>query len=138
MSAQRRGSAAWERVAQAFRARFANWGLEIPAANLKARRPGFIQSQGWLIQYTFGRNARGEYMDYYASNRWTDDTHVRLYASGREQHLAALGGSEVCALDELEAARARALRRDRQVARMLIKKGFDKFTLPMMILISPP
>ena len=67
-----------------------------------------------------------------------DDTDLRPYTSGQAQCLSALGGSEMCSLNELEAGRTAALRRDRRVARMLIKKGFDKFALPMLLFIYPP
>jgi hypothetical protein len=66
-------------IAQAFKTEFAHWGLEIPPELLAARKAGFIQSEGWLIQFLFGKDARGEYMDYYASHRMTSDSHVRLY-----------------------------------------------------------
>jgi hypothetical protein len=70
-------------IAQAFREDFAHWDLEIPPELLASRAPGYIQAAGWLIQFVFGSDSRGEYLDYYASHRLTDDSHVRLYANGR-------------------------------------------------------
>jgi hypothetical protein len=124
-----------DRIARAFQADFAHWGIEIPPASLASREPGFIQAAGWLIQFTFGRNSRGEYLDYYASHRITDDSHVRLYATGRRQHLASLAGFFLTSLDPTEAKHLEAayLRRNRRIARKLATKGFDKFTVNMLL-----
>lgn len=123
------------RIAQAFRADFANWGLEIPPEVLVSREPGFIQAAGWLIQFTFGSDSRGEYLDYYASHRMTDDSHVRLYETGRRQRLASLASFFVTSSDPREARRLEAayLRRNRRIARKLAAKGFGKFTINMLL-----
>jgi len=123
------------RIAQAFRADFANWGLEIPPGLLASREPGFIQADGWLIQFTFGSDSRGEYLDYYASHRMTDDSHVRLYETGRRQRLASLASLFVTSPDPREARRLEAayLRRNRRIARKLAAKGFDKFSVNMLL-----
>ncbi len=123
------------RIAQAFRADFANWGLEIPPEALASREPGSIQAAGWLIQFTFGRDSRGEYLDYYASHRMTDDSHVRLYETGRRQRLASIAGMYVTSSDPGEARRLEAayLRRNKRVARKLATKGFNKFSINMLL-----
>jgi hypothetical protein len=123
------------RIAQAFRADFAKWGLEIPPELLASREPGFIQAAGWLIQFTFGSDSRGEYLDYYASHRMTDDSHVRLYETGRRQHLASLASFFVTSSDPKEAKRLEAayLRRNGRIAQRLAAKGFDKFTVNMLL-----
>jgi hypothetical protein len=122
-------------IAQAFRADFANWGLEIPPEALASREPGFIQAAGWLIQFAFGRDSRGEYLDYYASHRMTDDFHVRLYETGRRQRLASIAGMYVTSSDPGEARRLEAayLRRNKRVARKLAAKGFNKFSINMLL-----
>ena len=122
-------------IAQAFRADFANWGLEIPPEALVTCEPGFIHAAGWLIQFTFGRDSRGEYLDYYASHRMTDDSHVRLYETGRRQRLVSLAGIYVTSSDPGEARRLEAayLRRNRRIARKLAAKGFNKFSINMLL-----
>jgi hypothetical protein len=122
-------------IAQAFRADFANWGLEIPPEALASREPGFIQAAGWLIQFTFGRDSRGEYIDYYASHRMTYDSHVRLYETGRRQRLASIAGMYATSSDHGEARRLEAvyLRRNKRVARKLAAKGFNKFSINMLL-----
>jgi hypothetical protein len=110
------------RIAQAFRSDFANWGLEIPPELLASREPGFIQAAGWLIQFTFGSDSRGEYLEYYASHRMTDDSHVRLYESGRRQRLASLSSFFVTSSDPTEAKRLEAayLRRNRRIEGLFV------------------
>jgi hypothetical protein len=122
-------------IAQAFRADFANWGLEIPSQALASREPGFIEAAGWSIQFTFGRDSRGEYLDYYASHRMTDDSHVRLYETGRRQRLASLTSIYVTSSDSGEAKRLEAayLRRNRRIASKLAAKGFNKFSINMLL-----
>jgi hypothetical protein len=76
------------RAVTAFEQDFARWDLHLPADAIEARRGGQIRHAGWSIRYNFGRDAQGEYLDYYASPRDVhddppgDDWHVRLYASG--------------------------------------------------------
>ena len=122
-------------IAKAFRADFKNWGLEIPPEALASREPGFIQAAGWLIQFTFGRDSRGEYLDYYASHRMTDDSHVRLYETGRRQRLASLAGMYVTNSNPEEAKRLEEayLRRNRRIASKLAAKGFNKFSINMLL-----
>lgn len=123
------------RIAELFAGDFAHWRLQLPAEALQARQPGHIQDQGWLIQYAFGRNRRGEFLDYYAAHRMSDDCHVRLYASGRREHLSALASAYLTSPHPEEARRLRAayVRRNRRVARHLVAKGFDKFTINMAL-----
>ncbi|HPR63342.1 MAG TPA: hypothetical protein PK014_03905 [Thermoanaerobaculia bacterium] len=124
-----------ENIKRNFEREFKRWKLELPEEDLRLRRSGFIQQEGWLIQYVFGRNRFGEYLDYYACHRMTDDEHVRLYESGRRQYLSALGGMYVTSQDPVDAARLEKafLRRNRRIARKLVAKGFDRFTINMML-----
>jgi hypothetical protein len=122
-------------IAQAFKTDFAHWGLELSLELLKARQAGFIQAEGWLIQFTFGIDRRGEYLDYYACHRMTIDSHVRLYESGRRQNLATLSDFLIQSPDPVEAKRRETAyyRRNGRVARQLAAKGFDKFTINMAL-----
>ena len=122
-------------IAQVFKTDFAHWGLEIPPELLESRQAGFIQADGWLIQFKFGQDARGEYLDYYASHRMTSDSHVRHYESGRCQNLATLSDFLITSPDPLENKRRQDAyyRRNSRVARQLAAKGFDKFTINMAL-----
>jgi hypothetical protein len=79
-----------DQIARVFAARFAHWGITLPAENLESRSSGHIQRSGWLIQFCFGRDEKDDYLDYYASHRMTDDDHVRVYEHVTQVELAAL------------------------------------------------
>jgi hypothetical protein len=82
-----------QRAVEAFDNDFRRWHLHLPAEAIESRRAGQIRDAGWSIRYNFGRDARGDYLDYYASPRDVrddppgDDWHVRLYASGERATL---------------------------------------------------
>ncbi len=73
---------------EAFEQDFAQWDLHLPADAITTKRGGQIRDAGWSIRYNFGDDARGEYLDYYATghdvvdNPPGDDLHVRIYESG--------------------------------------------------------
>ncbi len=77
-----------DRAVEAFENDFARWDLHLPPDAVEARRAGHVQHAGWSVLFNFGRDGRGEYLDYYASPRNVtddppgDDWHVRLYESG--------------------------------------------------------
>ena len=55
-------------LAQAFKTDLAHRELEIPPEQLAARQARFIHVESWLIQFKFGQDQRGEYLDYYGIN----------------------------------------------------------------------
>lgn len=113
-------------VASQFRNHFHHWKIRLPAEDLEARRPGRIHKGGWAIWYLFGRDERGEYVDYYASHRMTEDSHVRLRCGMRPEELPTIIGMRRVSPDPDEDARWEALHtaRNREIARTLDEKGF--------------
>lgn len=61
-------------IADTFSKHFSHWDITLPEKDLKKRSNGYIQKAGWLIQYCFGEDDKGEYLDYYAAHRMTDDS----------------------------------------------------------------
>jgi hypothetical protein len=59
---------------------FAHWEIRLPSDAVEHRKRGKIVQAGWAIWYLFGFDEKGEYLDYYASHRMTNDRHVRIYA----------------------------------------------------------
>jgi hypothetical protein len=116
-----------------FAKRFAHWGITLPAENLRLRSAGHIEKGGWLIQFCFGHDEKGDYLDYYASHRMTDDDHVRLYADGTKIELAALGGLQLTSTDPVEAKRLEEefFETNRKITEELVAKGFNLFTINM-------
>lgn len=61
-----------------FNDEFSPWDIRLPARDMKLQRRGRILDAGWAIWYLFGTDEKGEYLDYYASHRMTNDRHVRI------------------------------------------------------------
>ena len=116
-----------ELIKKKFDEYFSNWKIELPNENLNERLNGYIQLSGWLIQYCFGTENGIEYLDFYASHRMTNDRHVRIYANGEIIHLPAFWG--FYNVDSKEAYD----KNNMKVTKLLIEKGFDKFTINMQL-----
>jgi hypothetical protein len=93
-----------------FNSEFAHFGISLPADAVKRKR-GKIVARGWAIWYLFGSNVEGDYLDYYASNRMTDDRHFRIFSDGRCETLPTISSFE-------------HFTDNQEVARMLEEKGF--------------
>jgi hypothetical protein len=78
------------KIHEVFADYFKNWGIKLPTDALEGRQPGEIRSHGWRIQYQFGTNDRGAFLDFYASHRMTNDRHWRIYDSGETEDLPVL------------------------------------------------
>jgi hypothetical protein len=114
------------KIERRFRLAFAPWGIALPPEEVRERRRDKIVEAGWAIWYLFGEDERGEYLDYYASHRMTDDRHVRIYEDGTEELLPAVSTFRFLSADPEEDARlvAEYLEHNRRVGRMLEEKGF--------------
>ena len=113
-------------IARAFAKTFEHWNIEIPAHDLAKRKPGKIVEAGWSIWYLFGSNEKGEYLDYYASHRMTDDRHVRVHANGEEEDLPVLSEFYVSSDDPAEDKRRRDeyYAENQRTEKILKEKGF--------------
>ena len=81
------------------------------------------------------KRRKGEYLDYYAAHRMTDDSLVRIYYDGRVETLPALSSFLMLSDDPVEAKRLKYEyeEHNREVVKMLNEKGFDKFTINMFL-----
>lgn len=115
------------KIEAGFNASFAQWQIRLPAAAIASRRRGRIQQAGWLIWYLFDTDEQGEYLDYYASHRLSDDLHVRMRADGGREDLPALRRGFYTSRNPGEAARleAECYAQNQLVAELLAAKGFD-------------
>lgn len=77
-------------IAGEFAKHFAHWNIRLPPDDLAQARAGLIRDQGWSIRYIFGSNDRGDYVEYYATHRMTNDRRVRIYTSGEVESLPAI------------------------------------------------
>jgi len=105
---------------------FAHWEIRLPPDAIAERRRGKIVKRGWAIWYLFGTDERGEYVDYYASHRMTNDRHVRIYADGSKKDLPTILSSRRCSEDPEADARLEAEFQDSnaKTAKILEDKGF--------------
>jgi len=118
------------KIEEAFADYFEHWGIRLPAEALQARQSGEIRSHGWAIQYQFGTNERGAFLDFYASHRMTNDRHLRIYESGRTEELPAYFDMIVYPANATKNQREQAEREYRQhnakVSEELKRKGFRR------------
>jgi hypothetical protein len=77
-------------AAELFNRDFSRWAIRLPPEDVAHRHRGRINQEGWAIWYLFGTEDRGEYLDYYAAHRMTDDRHIRIYASGEREDLPTI------------------------------------------------
>ncbi len=109
-----------------FNGTFSAWGICLPFENATNRRRGKIVKAGWSIWYLFGSDQKGEYLDYYASHRMTNDRHVRIYANGEEEGLPTIAEYRLGSQDSEEDKRLEAeyYAENQRIGKMLEEKGF--------------
>lgn len=78
-------------IEEQFNARFARHHIVLPPEDIAQRKSGEIVQGGWAIEYLFGADEKGEYLDYYAVHKmhWGAD-HCRLYENGERQELPTM------------------------------------------------
>ena len=114
------------RIEAQFKQSFLPWGIELPREAIEARQRGIIVEAGWTIWYLFGSDDSGEYLDYYSSNRMTNDSHVRISEDGRVEGLESLWEMRETSEDPDENARLENefWEHNERVAKLLEAKGF--------------
>lgn len=117
-----------DNLAQIFEAYFGQWDIRLPAEAVATRQPGRLAAGGWTIHYLFGRDERGEYLDFYATHRMTNDRHVRIRASGETEMLPAIVDEIVYPPDATDEQRRQIeqeyRRHNIEVSDALRRKGF--------------
>ena len=115
-------------IERVFNEAFRPFQISLAPEDLAQKRRGGIVQRGWAIWYLFGADARGEYMDYYAAHRMTNDRHVRIYADGTTESLPALCSMYFlppgCTPEQEQHIRNGHTAENRQIAKMLVEKGF--------------
>jgi hypothetical protein len=76
-------------VQAAFAKDFAHWRFELPLEDVVMRRAAEFDDgsdgiHGWFIRYRFGRDERGEYLDYDSDHRMCGPSYARVYADGTQ------------------------------------------------------
>lgn len=97
---------------------FAHWGIELPEKAVAERKRGELFQAGWSVRWLFGSDEKGEYLDFYAVHRMTNDRHERIHETGEMTELEALSVLILVGKEKEYYAR------NRRVGRMLKAKGF--------------
>lgn len=115
-----------DKVAQIFNKQFAHWNITLPEESIRLRQRGQICKEGWAIWYLFGKNDQGEYLDYYASNRMTNDRHTRIFSDGKIESLPTMNDWCPSSEDPEENKRLEAeyYAENQKVMKILKDKGF--------------
>ena len=84
---------------EAFEKEFAQWGLSLPAQDIVDRQAGHSNRHGWSVDYSFGTDAFGEYLEYHARravpNEPVIERHARVYANGEKNFVPAPNAPEL-------------------------------------------
>ena len=114
------------RIEEHFRQAFQVWRIQLPRESVEKRQRGKIVEAGWTIWYEFGSDEDGEYLDYYASHRMTNDSHVRIYEDGRVELLESLWELRPTSENPDENARLddEFWKHNERVSRLMDEKGF--------------
>jgi hypothetical protein len=115
-----------DQIEAQFNAAFRHWKIVLPSEDIENRRQGEIIQDGWMIKYLFGSDEKGEYLDYYAAHRMTDDRHIRIYADGTNENLPVFSPFMQHSYDPAERARFEAeyYAENKRINAMLEAKGF--------------
>jgi hypothetical protein len=125
-----------ETIKNIFEHIYKNWNIILPKGKIEKRENGFIQKDGWLIQFCFGIEDGKEYMDYYSSHRMAGDAHERIYENGERKDLSYFLIGYAIDKDDPEQTKIneeKYYEHNRRTAKELINKGFNKFTINMAL-----
>lgn len=107
---------------------FQTWKIVLPPEALETRQRGELHGSGWTIQYLFGQDEQGEYLDFYATHRMTNDRHMRIYTTGEvislEAPLEFMVFPQNSTEEEQERIREQYYSENRRIYNDLHKKGF--------------
>ena len=119
-----------EKLRQRFNRTFAIWVIELPVDAMSRGKVRLIVQRGCTIWTRFDidpENGR-EHLDVYSMHRMTNDSHVRWYADGEEEHLPAIAWSYVipegATRAEMDALQDKFFADNQVVENLLEEKGF--------------
>lgn len=119
---------------KAFAKFFSYFGHTLPEENVRLRQRGQIGGEddgdygmGDVVQYLFGRNERGEYLDFYCRHRHAGDQHWRIFEDGGMEELEVPANWSRASDDPEENARFKEefYAYNNRVYQMLRDKGFE-------------
>jgi hypothetical protein len=116
-------------IEKVFNDTFQAWNIILPPEALETRQRGRLSASGWTIQYLFGQDEAGHYLDYYATHRMTNDRHVRIYENGQvvtlEAPLEFMVFPAGSSAEEQARIREEYIAENRRIYAALAAKGFN-------------
>lgn len=121
-------------IQKAFARFFSYFGHTLPDDNVRLRKRGQIGGEddgdygmGDVVQYLFGHNERGEYLDFYCRHRHAGDQHWRIFEDGGMEELEVPTSWSRASDDPEENARFKEefYAYNNRVYQMLRDKGFE-------------
>ncbi len=115
-----------EKAVKDFNKTFRPWDIKLPDTNITKRQRGIIQKNGWIIKFLFSKDSKGEYLDYYAVHKMTNDSHIRIYDDGSMKILEVPPIWGVCLEypKEDQKSKEEYEQECKRIINSLIKKGF--------------
>lgn len=113
---------------------FSYFGHTLPEENVRLRQRGQIGGEddgdygyGDVVQYLFGRNERGEYLDFYCRHRHAGDQHWRIFEDGGTEQLEVPTSWRSSSKDPEEDARLQEAfyAENTRIYKLLRDKGFE-------------
>ena len=108
-----------EKLRQRFNRAFEYWEIELPIDALEPGVVWLIRHRGWTIWTRYDVEHGREYLDYYATNRMTNDRHLRMYVDGDDEGLPTMD-----LLVSRDTTEAEIAARRQYAAKLLEEKGF--------------
>jgi hypothetical protein len=99
-------------IEEYIREHFRHWEIALPQHDVSSRLGGHIFARGWHIGYLWGSERGEEYLEVLAQHRMTDDTHFRVFASGRVEDLPAPATSYMYGPNATEVEKQEAQRKN--------------------------
>lgn len=113
---------------------FSYFGHTLPEENVRLRQRGQIGGEddgdygyGDVVRYLFGRNERGEYLDFYCRHRTAGDQHWRIFEDGGTEQLEVPTSWRSSSKDPEEDARLQEAfyTENTRIYKLLRNKGFE-------------
>ena len=117
-------------IENCFNLRFRNWDIKLPEGAFESEEKGMIRRGPSCINYIFGQDEKGKYIEYYTMNRFTNDSHERIYENGETLVLPAKHDIIIYGAGRtLEQAKEEFDRHNREVDESLEKAGLTDYCL---------
>ena len=118
------------KIKEVFEEYFQPLCVPLPEENLHDRTAGQTEGEGWYVDFVFGANEKGEYLDFFAVHRMTNSRHNRIYSDGTQiglEYVREWGYAVGATDEETRRNREEMCEHNERVYEILRKKGLLKY-----------